>query len=163
RLVIDSTSYRDAQTQEALAARFVAHGIARERLLIGCHSPPWDLLRDVDIGLDCFPHNSGTTLFETLYMGIPFVTLPRRHSVGCLGSSILAGAGHPEWIAHTEADYIDRAAALAADLPRLATLRAGLREEMQHSLLMNEPAFAREVETAYSQMFQHWEQQKKEN
>ena len=161
RLRIDSTSFRDAETQEALAARFVALGVERERLLIGCHTPPWDLLRDVDIGLDCFPHNSGTTLFETLYMGVPFVTLAGRPSVGCLGSSILVGLGHPEWIARTEQEYLERAAALAADLPQLAALRAALRGEMQASPLMDEVAFAREVEGAYRQMFQRWEQENK--
>jgi predicted O-linked N-acetylglucosamine transferase (SPINDLY family) len=162
RLVIDSRSYRDTATQDDLAARFVALGIARERLLIGCHSPAWDVLRGIDIGLDCFPHNSGTTLFETLYMGIPFVSLASRPSVGRLGSSILCGLGRPEWIAQTEDAYIDKAAALAADLPRLATLRAGLRGEMQQSLLMDEAAFAREVEAAYGQMFERWEQQHEE-
>ncbi len=159
RLSIDSRSYRDAETQDELAARFAAHGIARERLLIGYSSPAWDVLRDTDIGLDCFPHNSGTTLFETLYMGLPFVTLASRPSVGCLGSSILVGLGRPEWIATTEAEYIDRAAALAADLPRLTALRAGLREQMQRSSLMDEPAFARSVEDACRQMFLRWEQE----
>jgi predicted O-linked N-acetylglucosamine transferase (SPINDLY family) len=156
RLVIDSRSYQDAETQEELAARFMAHGIERERLLIGCHSPPWDVLRGIDIGLDCFPHNSGTTLFETLYMGIPYVTLADRPSVGCLGSSILHGIGHAEWIAETEAEYIDKAAALAQDHARLAELRAGLRGEMQASALMDEAAFTRSVEGAYLQMFTQW-------
>ncbi len=159
-LVIDSRSYRDAGTQDTLAARFAAHGIGRERLRLGFHSPPWDLLRDVDIMLDCFPHNSGTTLFESLAMGLPFVTLAGRPSAGCLGSSVLAGLGRPEWIATTEQDYLAKAAALAADLPRLAALRAGLRGEMQRSPLMDEPGFAREVEAAYRQMFQHWEKNK---
>ncbi|MSQ74060.1 MAG: tetratricopeptide repeat protein, partial [Betaproteobacteria bacterium] len=75
RLVIDSGNFRDASLQHALAEKFAAHGIKRTRLEIGFHSPPWDVLRGIDIGLDCFPHNSGTTLFETLYMGIPYVTL----------------------------------------------------------------------------------------
>ncbi len=156
RLVIDSRSYQDAETQEELAARFTSQGITRDRLLIGCHSPPWDVLRGIDIGLDCFPHNSGTTLFETLYMGIPFISLADRPSVGCLGSSILQGAGHPEWIARTEDDYIDKAAALAQDHAALAQLRAGLRQQMQASALMDEPAFARHVEQAYREMFTRW-------
>jgi len=156
RLVINSTSYKDAQTQDELAQRFVDQGIARERLVIGCDSPPWDVLRSIDIGLDCFPHNSGTTLFETLYMGIPFVTLTGRPSVGGMGGSILRGLGRPEWITSTETEYIDTAAALAQDLGALAQLRAGLREEMQASLLMNEPAFARSVEDAFRQMFIQW-------
>jgi len=156
RLVIDSRSYQDSATQEELAARFMVHGIARERLLIGCHSPPWDVLRGIDIGLDCFPHNSGTTLFETLYMGIPYVTLADRPSVGCLGSSILQGIGHAEWIAQTEDEYIAKAAALAQDTARLAQLRAGLRPAMQASALMDEAAFTRHVEDAYRQMFNLW-------
>ena len=156
RLVIDSRSYLDAQTQEELAQRFVDLGVERERLLIGCHSPPWDVLRGIDIGLDCFPHNSGTTLFETLYMGIPFVSLADRPSVGCLGSSILQGLGRPEWIARSEAEYIDKAAALAADHQALSALRAGLRQAMQASILMDEAGFAREVEQAYRQMFKRW-------
>ncbi|MDB5896292.1 MAG: putative O-linked N-acetylglucosamine transferase, family, partial [Rhodoferax sp.] len=98
RLVVDSKSFEDAAVQAALVARFVAHGAAPSQLQVGCHSPPWDVLRGIDIGLDCFPHNSGTTLFETLYMGIPFVTLAERPSVGRIGSAILQGLGRPEWI-----------------------------------------------------------------
>ncbi|MFA7242840.1 MAG: tetratricopeptide repeat protein [Sulfuricellaceae bacterium] len=156
RLVIDSSDFRDATMQALLAEKFAAHGIARERLEIGYHSPPWDVLRGLDIGLDCFPHNSGTTLFETLYMGIPFVTLAGRPSVGRLGSSVLEGVGHPALIARTEDDYIKIAVALASNLPELMRLRAGLREEMATGPLMDEAGFARKVETAYREMFKKW-------
>ncbi len=156
RLVIDSGNFVDTTLQTALADKFGAHGISRGQLEIGCHSPPWDVLRDMDIGLDCFPHNSGTTLFESLYMGVPFVTLAGRPSVGRLGCSLLQGLGHPEWIAWTEDEYIEIAVALATDLPRLAVLRAGLRQEMETGPLMDEPAFSRKVETAYQEMFAKW-------
>jgi predicted O-linked N-acetylglucosamine transferase (SPINDLY family) len=155
-LVIDSVNFQDASMQEDMAARFAAHGIARERLEIGFHTPPWDVMRGIDIGLDCFPHNSGTTLFESLYMGLPFVTLAGRPSVGRLGSSILHGVEHAEWIADSEADYIDKAVALASDVPRLAAIRAGLRAEMQACPLMDEPGFARKIEAAYREMFERW-------
>jgi predicted O-linked N-acetylglucosamine transferase (SPINDLY family) len=163
RLVVNSGSFGDSAMQEALAARFAAHGIRREQLEIGYRSPPWDVLRGFDIGLDCFPHNSGTTLFETLYMGVPYVTLAGRPSVGRLGSSILEGLGHPEWIARSEEEYIEKAIALAVDLPRLAELRAGLRQEMEAGPLMDEAAFARKVETAYREMWQQWCAQPGEN
>ncbi|MBK9574717.1 MAG: tetratricopeptide repeat protein, partial [Rhodoferax sp.] len=68
RLVIDSSSFRHEYAQTLLQQQFAAHGIGPERLLLGCHTPPWDTLRGIDIGLDCFPHNSGTTLYESLYM-----------------------------------------------------------------------------------------------
>ena len=154
--MVDSMNYRDQTMRSALLDKFSAHGIGPERLEIGFHSPPWDVLRGMDIGLDCFPHNSGTTLFESLFMGVPFVTLAGRPSVGRLGSSILHGVGHPEWIAHSEDEYIDIAVALASDLPALATLRAGLRAEMQASPLRDEAGFARKVEAAYREMFARW-------
>ena len=156
RLVVDSASYVDASAQQGLVARFAEFGIGPERLSIGYHSPPWDLLRGIDIGLDCFPHNSGTTLFESLYMGVPFVTLAGRPSVGRVGSAVLHGIGHPEWIAQDMAEYVDKVVALAQDTARLACLRAELRPRLQASPLMDEVAFAREVENAYQQMFSQW-------
>jgi predicted O-linked N-acetylglucosamine transferase (SPINDLY family) len=156
RLVIDSNNFRDPAMQEELADKFAAYGIARERLTIGFNSPPWDVLRSMDVHLDCFPHNSGTTLFETLYMGVPFITLAGRPSVGRLGCSILEGIGHPEWIARTEEEYIDLAVRLAADFGKMANLRASLRAEMERGPLMDEQTFARKVERAYSEMFARW-------
>jgi predicted O-linked N-acetylglucosamine transferase (SPINDLY family) len=156
KLVVDSSDFREPYTQNLLIEKFVAHGVNREQLAIGFSSPVWDVLRGLDISLDCFPHNSGTTLFETLYMGIPYITLADRPSVGRLGSSILTGLGNPEWIANTEAEYIEKAVSLASDLPKLAELRAGLRQKMQLSPLMDEPAFTRKMEKAYQEMFEIW-------
>lgn len=156
RLMVDSNSYRDGPMREQLIARFAAQGIDRSRLMIGCHSPPWDVLRSMDIGLDCFPHNSGVTLVETLYMGVPYVTLADRPSVGRIGGSVLQGIGHPEWIAHDEEDYIRKVVALARDLPALSRIRAALRDDMRNSPLMDEPAFARKFETALTGMFKKW-------
>jgi protein O-GlcNAc transferase len=156
RLVLDSMNFKDPAVREWVAASFARHGIDCGRLSMGFHSPPWDVLRGTDIGLDCFPHNSGVTLFETLYMGVPYITLAGRPSVGRLGGSILHGAGHPEWIAHSEDEYIARAVELASDVARLSAIRAALRGQMRASPLMDEAGFARKVEAAYRSMWQNW-------
>ena len=156
RLVVDSKSFQSPFMRAWLRDKFAALGVAPERIEPGCHSPPWNVLRQIDITLDCFPQNCGTTLFESLYMGIPFVTLADRISVGRMGSSILTGLGHPEWIARTEEDYVAKVTDLAADLKNLADLRQRLRSEMHASMLMDEAGFARQVEQAYRQMFALW-------
>lgn len=156
RLVVDSGDYRSAEMQNALADQFAAFGIERERLSIGYHSPAGEVLAGIDIGLDCFPHNSGTTLFEGLYMGVPFVTLAGRPSVGRMGCAILHGVGHDEWAAHTLDEYVAIAVALAASHSELSATRADLRGQMKRSLLMDETGFARDVESAYRQMFAKW-------
>ena len=157
RLVVDSKNYSDSITREGLLAQFANVGIEPGRLDIGYHTPPWDLLRSVDISLDCFPHNSGTTLFESLYMGVPYITLAGRPSVGRLGATILQGVGHSEWVATTEDEYIELAVSLASDVSRLAQHRANLRGEMERSPLMDELGFTRALESAYREMFQIWE------
>lgn len=156
RLVIDSTDFSDSEVQSAFLQKFAAYGIDSTRLDIGYHSPPWDLLRGVDIGLDCFPHNSGTTLFETLYMGVPYITLAGRPSVGLLGSAILTSLGRPEWIAHAEEDYVAKAVALAKDIVSLSTVRAGLRTELASSALMDEVGYSRRAESAFRSMWVNW-------
>ncbi|CAB3882184.1 hypothetical protein LMG26788_03345 [Achromobacter pulmonis] len=155
-LVVNSTSYRDGPMREQLIRRFEAHGIERQRLEVGCTSPPWDVLRGMDIGLDCFPHNSGVTLVETLYMGVPYVTLADRPSVGRIGASVLHGIGRPEWVADDEDAYIRKVVELASDLPALQAVRNTLRDEMRASPLMDEPAFARKFEAALRGMFTNW-------
>lgn len=156
KLVVDSRSYYSAGLREDLVQRFALHGVDAKQLEVGFHSPPWDVLRNADITLDCFPHNSGTTLFESLYMGVPFITLARGVGVGRIGASTLTGLGRPEWAASTEAEYVDKVVAMASDIPALARIREGLREEMRASSLMDEPAFARKAETAFRAMFKQW-------
>jgi predicted O-linked N-acetylglucosamine transferase (SPINDLY family) len=158
--VIDSSSFKDPAIQAATVQKFVAQGIEANRLHIGFNSPGWQVLAGMDIGLDCFPHNSGTTLFESLYMGVPYVTLAERPSVGRIGSAILLGLDKPDWakdwIAHSEQDYINKVVALASDTAALNQIRSGLRQAMQQSRLMDEPRFTRAVEQAYRQMFERW-------
>lgn len=156
RLLLNSSSYASEECRNILRQNFSQHGIDPERLLLGYDSPPWDLFRTVDIALDCFPHNSGTTLFDGLGLGIPFITLAGRPSVGRLGASILRGLGRPEWIAHSENEYVDKAVALANDLPALAQIRAGMRGEIERSELADGAAFARKLEEAYREMFRIW-------
>lgn len=156
KLRADSRNFDDPGMCDNLAARFAEFGIGPERLIMGFNSPPWDVLREIDIALDCFPHNSGTTLFEHLYMGNPFVTLYNRASVGTLGGAILRGGGFDDWVAQTEEEYIDIAVALASDIDALENTRRTMRDKMKASPLMDERAFVDRVEGAYRQMWQKW-------
>ena len=141
KLIINSknfltTSFRnfhqkDPETIDELKMKFKDHGISENRLDFYYKTPPWDSMRQIDIALDCFPHNSGTTLTEHLYMGNPFITYSNRPSVGKIGASILTTLGHPEWIATSEEEYVEKAVALASDPQKLSTIRQNLRAEME--------------------------------
>jgi len=156
KLRFDSRNFGTQMMCDELIRKFETFEIGAERLILGFNSPPWDVLREIDIALDCFPHNSGTTLFEHLYMGNPFVSLYGRASVGTLGGAILKNGGFGEWLAHTEEEYIDIAVKLASDVDALAQTRRTLRERMQASPLMDEKGFVDRFENGYRQMWQKW-------
>jgi len=160
KLIVNSHNFSSVYSQRLLLSKFSAHGIKPNQLEISYQSPAWVVLQDIDIGLDCFPHNSGTTLFENLYMGIPFVTLAGRTSTGRLGGSILEALGHPEWIADNESDYIETAVALALNTSRLIELRSKLRGEMEAGSIMDEVGFTQKVEEAYRAMWIKWCEEK---
>ena len=113
-------------------------------------------MREIDIALDCFPHNSGTTLIEHLYMGNPFITYANRPSVGKIGASILTALGREEWIANSKKEYIDKVVALSTNTDKLATIRNSLRKDMKTSPIMDHKGFVRELEKTYQSMWEKW-------
>ena len=155
-MVLDSPTIALEASQKLIKSEFAKNGIEESRLRIGFHSPPWDTLRNTDIILDCFPHNSGITLLESLYMGLPYISLNDRPSAGRIGLMILEAAGHPEWAADTEDEYVDKAVALASDLEKLQNIRAGLRGDFETYGLLNFRGFAKQMEDAYRAMWKLW-------
>jgi predicted O-linked N-acetylglucosamine transferase (SPINDLY family) len=107
----------------------------------------------IDIGLDPFPYNGTTTTCDALWMGVPVITLAGVSHVGRVGVSQMSNLGLQELIANDTNDYVAKAAALANDVPRLATLRGGLRERVRSSPLMDAPRFTKNIEAAYRNMW----------
>lgn len=117
------------------------------------------LYHGIDIALDTFPYNGHTTSLDCLWMGVPVVTLAGQTVVGRAGLSQLTNLGLSDLVARTPQQFVSIAADLAGNLPRLAQLRATLRQRLQNSPLMDAPRFARHVEAAYRGMWQRWCQQ----
>jgi predicted O-linked N-acetylglucosamine transferase (SPINDLY family) len=134
-------------------------GIAAERVeFVGRHTRPQYLrLYDrIDVCLDPLPYNGITTSCDALWMGVPVVTLAGATAAGRAGTSILENLGLHELAAGDEDQFVQIAAGLAGDLPRLAELRHTLRDRMRRSPLMDGPAFARAMEAAYRTMWRTW-------
>ena len=89
-------------------------------------------------------------------MGVPVITLAGRTHVSRVGVSLLMNMGLAELTAETPDDYVNIAAELANDLPRLRNLHSTLRERLERSPIMDAPSFARNIESAYRQMWRRW-------
>lgn len=139
---------------------FAEHGIGPERLTLAGKIPEvaghLALYNQVDIALDPFPYNGTTTTCEALWMGVPVVTLAGDHHCARVGANLLARIGLEELVAESADAYVQKAVAMAQDLPRLAQLRAELRGRMQHSPLCDAMGFTRTLEAAYRDMWRNW-------
>jgi predicted O-linked N-acetylglucosamine transferase (SPINDLY family) len=156
RLVLQcqSGSHRDD-----VLALFEAKGITRDRVEFVGKLPQLEyfaLYNAVDLSLDPFPYNGHTSSLDSLWMGVPVITLAGPTGAGRGGVSILSNAGLTELIARTPQQYIELAVQWATDWPRLSRLRAELRPRMQASPLMDGVQFAADVEAALRRMWQTW-------
>lgn len=137
---------------------FAVHGIPVERLDLRHERGPEGHLgeyRDVDISLDTFPFTGYTTACESVWMGVPYLTLPGDRPTARGGAWVDTAIGHPEWIAASRDNFVQIAAALAGNLPHLAWLRAELRNQVRQTI-GDAPAFTRELEAAYRAMWRKW-------
>jgi protein O-GlcNAc transferase len=150
---------KEGTHRQRIVDQLIAEGIDPARLSFLGQVPTGEYFQAhqrIDIALDPFPCNGGTTTCDAIWMGVPVITLVGRTGVGRMGKSILSNLGTPELIAETPGQYVRIATDLAGDLPRLAALRSSLRPRMQASPLMDVPTFARHIEAAYRWAWQQW-------
>jgi len=113
---------------------------------------------EVDILLDTFPYTGGTTTIEALWMGVPTLTFTMLGMLGRQGEALMVNADLPEWIAHSEDEYIQKAIqwglANADQRQNLSTLRLGMREQVRQSRVFNAKLFAQDFVEAMSGIWQ---------
>jgi predicted O-linked N-acetylglucosamine transferase (SPINDLY family) len=140
------------ESHERIVARLGESGVEASRIKTWGRLPPqpyWDLIRRADIALDTFPYNGGATTCECLWLGVPVVTKAGAMGFARSGASILGNVGLPELVAESDEQYLEIAAALATDRPRLRALQRGLRERLAASPLLDAAGFMRDLEAAY--------------
>ena len=162
RLRIQCKQLGEQAQREQLLQRLKRHGIDPARVELHGAVSREDYLAahaEVDLILDTFPYPGGTTTCEALWMGVPTLTLAGDSLLARQGASLLTAAGLEEWVAASKEEYIAKAIVLANDKSKLATLRAGLRQQVLVSPLFDAPRFARNFEDALWRMWQAYQAQ----
>jgi predicted O-linked N-acetylglucosamine transferase (SPINDLY family) len=158
-LVLKCQWYDDAEVRRRQIERFAAAGIPAERLeLLGktSHLQQLEEYNRVDLALDTFPYSGGLTTCEACWMGVPVITCPcetfaSRHSLSHLSNLRLT-----DTITRNLEEYVNKAVSLARDLPRLAALRAELRQRMAQSPLCDLDRFAAHFKAILRQAWHTW-------
>lgn len=108
----------------------------------------------VDVALDPLTQTGGVTTMETAWMGAPTVTLYGKQISQRVTASIMSCIGLPQFVCHTEDEYVEKAAAAVSDRPQLAAIRRGMRARMRASPLMS--GYQDAVERIYRQLWREW-------
>jgi len=103
-----------------------------------------NLYEKIDIALDTFPWNGVTTSFESIWMGVPVVTMKGYNFNSRCGESINRNIKMEELIASDEDDYIKKAVNLATNKNYLVSIRKKIYNEAITSPLFNVDKFSRD-------------------
>jgi protein O-GlcNAc transferase len=162
RLLLKYRQLTDEVCAKRLLERFREHGIEESRIQLSGHSPRHEALEyygELDIALDPFPYNGGTTTLEALFMGVPVLAITGITSVGRMSSAYLRALGLDELVAPDINGYLEAAVALAHDIDRLRHYRASLRERLLASPLGDPRLFAPIFAATLRRLWTHNRQQ----
>jgi predicted O-linked N-acetylglucosamine transferase (SPINDLY family) len=155
-LRLKARTLTDDGVRKELKSYFTERGIEEDRLDFFGHTKKiadhLNHYHSVDIALDSFPYHGTTTTCEAMWMGCPVVTRAGKTHVSRVGVSLLTAVGLQEFITDTREAYIEKAVALASQTDQLQELRAGMRERMRQSVLMDEKRFVQGFEKALIEM-----------
>jgi predicted O-linked N-acetylglucosamine transferase (SPINDLY family) len=155
RLVLANRALESACNREHLLARFETCGIARDRLELLGPADHAEFLRyydRIDVALDAFPYNGGTTTMEAIWQGVPVLTFNGDRWASRTSQTLLYRAGLGDWVMSSVDTYVDRAIALARDRAEwgmLADIRGSMREQVKQSSACDVTRLARCMERVF--------------
>ncbi len=124
----------DPEMSRYYQSQFANHGVESNRILFEGWSPPNQALaayQKVDLALDTFPFAGSATTLDSLWMGVPVVTLAGTTFAGRHGVSHLTRLGLEELIAPSRTGFVQKSVALAQDSGRLSEFRSQLRAKVE--------------------------------
>ena len=145
--------------KNSIIDKFYNCGINKDQLILEGASPREDLLKTynkIDISLDPFPYSGGTTNFESVWMGVPILTLKGKKFISKCGESINHNLGMGDWIAKNSDDFISKAIIICSDYKKLSDLRANLRHRALNSPLFDSNKFAKNFHDALWKMWKNF-------
>lgn len=140
-----------------LVDRFAERGINRGRVEVVFRLPRegyFEAYRRFDLSLDPFPYNGGVTTGDSLWMGVPVLTVAGTSYVSRQGAMAMTAVGLPEFVAESPADLVRLAKEWTTRRRELAEIRTGLRDRLAKSPLADGPRYVRNLEDALRKAWQ---------
>ena len=155
-LILKNGALGSAGAREFVLELFERRHVSPRRIRLEGPSEHYQFLEtysEIDIALDTFPYNGGTTTTEAIWQGVPVIAFVGDRWVARTSTSILRAARLGELVGQGLDDYISLAIELANSPDRLLDLRCNMRSRLGASPICDTRSFARNMERLYEQMF----------
>lgn len=158
QLMVVSQSFGDATIVKNFTENMEYAGVDLSRLT--CRpaygrDELWQRYSEVDLILDTFPFNGGTTSCWATYAGVPVLTMAGKSLSSCMGKSIMTNLRFPEFVVNSFEEYVEKAINVAKKPEIIARFRSCARKNFVESSLGNGKKFAKEFELICEQVLDH--------
>lgn len=151
-LILKWRTFIDPKFREWTLNQFRQNSIDQQRVELRGASFHKEVLKqyaDIDIALDPFPFTGGMSSLESLWMGVPIITLNGSRVVNRQTFAILSEIGYGCWSAQSREDYIQKSIGLATNITAIVAKRQSLRSKMKYSNLMQKEHITDHLEQIY--------------
>ncbi len=161
KIIFKNNQIKESSECNRLIEQFQNNDINNERIILEkseSRSKYFYAYNKIDVSLDPFPFPGGVISIESLWMGVPVLTLSGDFFLSRQGEGILINAGLNDWVSKNKKEYVIKAEKLTSKLNKLALLRSGLRNQVLNSPLFDASRFAKNFEEALWGMWQRQKQ-----
>ena len=159
KLILKSAEFSNNKVSQNILDKFKKFGINQNRVILkGKSDNRKEVLETynlIDICLDPFPFQGNTSTCESVWMGVPVLTLKGNRYLYRFGESINLNLEMKDWIASTKEDYIKKAITFSADIEKLSEIRNGLRKKSLSSPVFDSDEFSKDFSEMLSDLWKN--------
>ena len=146
------------KAMENLQKEAQARGVDPSRLVFATRVPArvdhLSRLRLADLFLDTTNYNAHATAADSLWAGVPVLTILGRTFAGRVAASQVSALGLPELIVHSDEEYMAKALELARHPERLREVKDRLETNRYQTPLFNTKQYVKDLESLYESLLQ---------
>ena len=154
RLLLGNAHLGDSGNRRHTLERFAARSIEPGRLTLLGPAQHYDFLRNydaIDVALDTFPYNGGTTTTEAIWQGVPVVAFSGDRWISRTSASLLENAGLGFFVSRDVRGYVETAIRWGSEskAAERKELRRTMRRRLTASPVTDCARLARCIEDVY--------------
>ena len=145
------------QFQKNLKSEFAKKNIDPNRIIFSKKVPIEEHLKRIknaDLFLDTFPYNAHTTCSDSIWAGVPLLTLEGQSFQSRVASSLLKTSGLGELVAKDKQEYLQKAIFLAKNKNYLNKLKIKIIDYRNENPIFDNIFFTKNIEKGYSLVFE---------